>query len=200
MITESIESLNELNVALKMCYKMTDMGELSKTLTPVVRDKTKNCVFIRQEQKYCMEWIKPIQSQPQLTQTWTTTLMIKPVNRSTYQSITSRPGIAQAVSVIVSKFSAGQNTANLTAVKRIPYYLKGTVNFPLKFEWESGTLVGFSDADWAGHQDDRNSTTGNVFLVDGGAVSWLSKNQSTVALFSLWMDATPSVILEDNNL
>ena len=40
------------------------------------------------------------------------------------------------------------------------------------------SLVGFSDADWAGDQDDLRSTTGNVFLL----VSWLSKKQSTVAL------------------
>lgn len=44
------------------------------------------------------------------------------------------------------------------------------------------TWIGYSDADWAGDVDDRHSTSGNVFLLAKGAVSWLSKKQATVAL------------------
>ena len=155
----------------------------------------------------------------------------KPVNQSTYQSMVgsllyaamaTRPDIAQAVSV-VSKFNANPNAAHLTAVKRILRYLKGTVNLALKYEkTESGTLIGFSDADWAGDQDDRRSTTGNMFFLSGGAVSWFSKKQATVALSTaeaeyvalsqaaqegtwlkrllteLGMSDSPTVILEDN--
>ncbi len=101
--------------------------------------------------------------------------------------------------------------------------MKGTLNLALKYERsDSGTLIGYSDADWAGDQDDRRSTTGNVFLLGGGAVSWLSKKQSTVALSTaeaeyvalsqaaqecvwlrrllsdLGMDVSPVMILEDN--
>ena len=42
--------------------------------------------------------------------------------------------------------------------------------------------LGYSDANWAGDLDDRHSTTGNVFVISGGAVSWLSHKQATVAL------------------
>ena len=42
--------------------------------------------------------------------------------------------------------------------------------------------AGYSDADWASSVDDRHSTSGNVMLIAGGAVSWLSKRQATVAL------------------
>lgn len=45
-----------------------------------------------------------------------------------------------------------------------------------------GNLIGYSDADWAGDMDDRHSTSGNVFSLACGAVSWLSKKQATVAL------------------
>ena len=47
---------------------------------------------------------------------------------------------------------------------------------------EDGSLVGYSDADWGGNSDDRHSTTGNLFLIGGGAISWLSKKQAVVAL------------------
>lgn len=99
-----------------------------------------------------------------------------------YAAMATRPDIAQAVSV-VSKFNTNPNTAHLTAVKRILRYLNRTLNLGLKYQRsETGTLAGFSDGDWAGDQDDRRSTTGNIFLLAGGAVSWLSKKQATVAL------------------
>ena len=47
---------------------------------------------------------------------------------------------------------------------------------------DNGTLIGYADADWAGDLDDRRSTSGNLFLLAKGTVSWLSKKQATVAL------------------
>ena len=45
-------------------------------------------------------------------------------------------------------------------------------------------LVGYTDADWAGHKADRRSTSGFVFSLGSGAISWSSKKQPTVALSS----------------
>ena len=41
--------------------------------------------------------------------------------------------------------------------------------------------MGYTDADYAGDVDTRRSTTGFVFILFGGAVSWSSKRQATVA-------------------
>jgi hypothetical protein len=43
-------------------------------------------------------------------------------------------------------------------------------------------VVGYCDADWAGDLEDRRSTTGFVFMMGGGATSWSSKRQPTIAL------------------
>lgn len=43
-------------------------------------------------------------------------------------------------------------------------------------------LVGFCDSDWAADKDQRRSTTGYVFLMNGCPVSWTSRLQSTSAL------------------
>ena len=40
----------------------------------------------------------------------------------------------------------------------------------------------FVDADWAGALNQRRSTSGYVFSLFGGAVSWMIKRQSVVAL------------------
>ena len=94
----------------------------------------------------------------------------------------TRPDIAVGA---VAKFCSKPCEAHLTAVKRIFRYLKGTAEFSLKFmKSDGGELVGYSDADWAGDVDDRHSTTGNLFLMAGGPISWLSKKQPVVALAS----------------
>ena len=43
-------------------------------------------------------------------------------------------------------------------------------------------MEGYSDADWPADSEDRRSTSGNVFLLSSGAISWASQKQLTVAL------------------
>ena len=52
----------------------------------------------------------------------------------------------------------------------------------LQYRPDGENLLGYSDADWANNVDDKHSTTGNVFTMSGGAISWLSQKQTTVAL------------------
>lgn len=49
----------------------------------------------------------------------------------------------------------------------------------------SSVLTGFSDADWGGDIDSRRSTTGFVFMMNGGPVSCQSRSQPSVALSTL---------------
>jgi len=46
-------------------------------------------------------------------------------------------------------------------------------------------LVGYCDADWAGDLEDRRSTTGFVFMMGGGDISWSNKRQPTIALSTM---------------
>ena len=46
------------------------------------------------------------------------------------------------------------------------------------------TLRGFSDSDWAGEKDGSRSTSGYVWMLSGGPVSWKSRLQPIVALSS----------------
>ena len=68
-------------------------------------------------------------------------------------------------------------------IKRLLRYIKGTLMYGLKFiaHQNDDDLYGFADANWAGDVDTRRSTSGYVFMVANGVVSWSSKKQSTVA-------------------
>jgi len=46
-------------------------------------------------------------------------------------------------------------------------------------------IYGFADADLFGDLDKRRCTSGYVFNLFGGAVSWMSKKQSVVALSTI---------------
>jgi hypothetical protein len=93
----------------------------------------------------------------------------------------TRPDLAVATST-VAKFCEHPGPAHWTAVKRILRYLKGTSDWGLLFNPKNDTLVGYSDADWAGDPDSRRSTTGYLFTIGGVPVAWKSKKQATVAL------------------
>lgn len=100
-----------------------------------------------------------------------------------YATIT-RPDISYAVG-LVSQFMQDPRESHWKAAKRILRYLKGTVNYGLKYN-SGGDLVlqGWCDADWASDIDSRRSISGYVFSLGSGAVSWSCKKQPTVALSS----------------
>ena len=65
--------------------------------------------------------------------------------------------------------------------------MHGTASYGLCYEGRPGLdrvvdIHGFVDADWAGDLDRRRSTSGYVFNLFGGAISWMSKRQVVVAL------------------
>lgn len=45
-------------------------------------------------------------------------------------------------------------------------------------------LISFTDSDWAGCATDRKSTTGCLFILGSGVISWASKKQKSIVLSS----------------
>ena len=99
-----------------------------------------------------------------------------------YLSISTRPDITYAVSTL-SRFSSNPTQQHWTALKRVMCYLKGTTNFGINYSKNgSQDCICYSDADWAGDVNDRKSTSGYLFQISGGAVTWSTKKQSCVTL------------------
>ncbi|KAM2761386.1 hypothetical protein COP1_025857 [Malus domestica] len=103
-----------------------------------------------------------------------------------YAMVCTRPDISQAVS-IVSRYMHNPGKRHWQVVKWILRYILGTVDVGLLFQQDKVTgqcVVGYVDSDYAGDLDKRRSTTGFVFTIAGGPVSWRSILQSTVALLT----------------
>lgn len=102
------------------------------------------------------------------------------VGRLIYLSHT-QPDIAYAVSV-VSQFMHQPSVEHMDAVYRILRYLKGSPGKGLFFSNRKMSCVeGYTDADWAGDQTTRRSTSGYFTFVEGNLVTWRSKKQRVVA-------------------
>ena len=97
-----------------------------------------------------------------------------------YASVATRPDISFAVSTL-SQFLNNPGHAHWEAVKRIFRYLSGTRDYELTYGVERHDLLGYTDADGA-VQEHRHAISGNVFLLDGGAISWSSQKQELVTL------------------
>ena len=71
------------------------------------------------------------------------------------------------------------------AIKWILRYIQGTIDVGLKFQKVDKFdqhLIGYVDSDYAGDLDKCRSTTGYVFMMASGPVSWRSTLQSIIVL------------------
>ena len=106
-----------------------------------------------------------------------------------YLMLGMRPDISFAVNK-VAQYSTCYDNTHWTAMKRIFRYIKGTANHTLilggsNLSRSSISLSGSCDADWAGDLDDRRSTTGYLFHVNHGCISWQTHKQASVATSSM---------------
>ncbi|CAN6572790.1 unnamed protein product [Malus baccata var. baccata] len=94
----------------------------------------------------------------------------------------TRPDLSFAVN-LVCQYMHSPRVSHLQAIKRILWYLKGTIDMGLWFSKTSAHLdiQAFSDADWAGCPLDRRSTGGFCIFLGSSIISWSAKKQPTVA-------------------
>src|SRR5271169_498060 len=118
----------------------------------------------------------------------------KKANQQLYQEIIgslnhiavfSRPDISCAVSQL-SQFNKDPSETHLKAARHVLRYLKFTRHWRITYgNAKTLDIRGYADANWGGDKNDRKSTTGYVFIINNGAVSWTSHKQSTVALSTM---------------
>ena len=99
-----------------------------------------------------------------------------------YLAVCTRPDIAQAVGAL-ARYMTAPTTIHWSAALGVLCYLAGTKDYGICFGKDSRSkqLLGYCDSDYAGDLDTRRSTTGYVFILNGGAITWSSRRQQTVA-------------------
>ncbi len=109
----------------------------------------------------------------------------------------TRPDLTYSVRVL-SRFAHNLSQIHCILIKRVLRYVAGSLNVDLRFNRNvnnshsnnphsdhshSDDLVSYSDSDFAGLKDKRHSIDEYVFMLAEGAISHLSKQQQTIALF-----------------
>ena len=204
--TNNLKVMEETKSSLSTKFKMTDLGELTYYLgIQINMDRATRTVTLNQSKyildilrRFKMEECKPV-STPMETNLNLTKNGSNPAHLDSFESqkfpyqsmvgslmyimVGTRPDIAYSVGV-VSQYLQNYGSDQITAVKRIFRYLKGSIDLCLKYTYSGSEydLLGYSDANWGRDIDDRRSTTGYTFLCCNGAISWNSKKQPTVAL------------------
>ncbi|GJZ10708.1 retrovirus-related pol polyprotein from transposon TNT 1-94 [Tanacetum coccineum] len=187
---------NEFANQMTTKFKMSMMGQMSFFLGLQISRCPKG-IFINQS-KYAFEIVKKY---GMLTSDSVDTPMVekskldedlqgKPVDATLYHGMigslmyltSSKPDLIYAV-CLCARYQAKPTENHLNMVKRIFRYLEGTINMRLWYSKDTDmSLTTYLDADHAGCQDTRRSTSGSAQFLGDKLVSWSSKKQKSTAI------------------
>jgi hypothetical protein len=112
-----------------------------------------------------------------------------------YAMLRTRPDLAFTVSML-SKYCLNPTLKYVIAALRVLRYLQKTLRVGITFRGQSNLAIadvtdnlstritGFTDSNWAGNKDTCKSTSGYLFMLYRGVISWKSARQSVVATSS----------------
>ncbi|KAK1419766.1 hypothetical protein QVD17_29081 [Tagetes erecta] len=194
----SLEEIKKFKTQMMLEFKMKDMGLLTYYLGIEV-DQRDDGIILKQS-SYAKKLLKaagmvdcnsckyPMEPRLELTKDEAGKSVDARRFRSNIGSLRyllhTRPDLSYAVGV-TSRFMHEPKESHLNALKHILRYVKGTLNYGLKYSRDRDeTLIGYSDSSHSSNQSDGRCTTGMVFYLGDAIISWNSHKQKTVALSS----------------
>nr|GFA26195.1 uncharacterized mitochondrial protein AtMg00810-like [Tanacetum cinerariifolium] len=107
--------------------------------------------------------------------------LVAPVDNNPFINVFApEPSSDASLSVM---YQALPTKKNLEALKRVFQYLRGTINWGLWYLKDTAmALMAYADADHAGCQDTRRSTSRSPQFFGDKLVSWSSKKQKSNAI------------------
>ncbi|GJX07723.1 retrovirus-related pol polyprotein from transposon TNT 1-94 [Tanacetum coccineum] len=177
-------------------FQMSMMGQMSFFLGLQV-SQSPGGIFINQA-KYALETLKkygmdlsdpvdtPMVDRLKLDED----LMGIPVDQTRFRGMVgslmyltaSRPDLVFVV-CMCARYQAKPTKKHFEAIKRVFWYLKGTINMGLWYPKDNAmSLTAYADADHAGCQDSRRSTSGSAQFLGDRLVSWSSKKQRSTTI------------------
>lgn len=199
ILSSDTTKINWVKDVLKSEFKMKDMGSQSLKYLGININKYEECLVIDQKDylesvlsKFGMLESKPIGTPMDVNLTFNDNNFVIDYNlehkcRSCigslmYAVVGTRPDLCASVSYL-SRYQSKPSEKLWQCLKRVLRYVKGTIDYKLKFVKSNATepLLCYADADFA-RDNDRKSTSGYLLKVYSNPVVWRSKKQSTVAL------------------
>ncbi|KAK8670607.1 hypothetical protein V6N13_037225 [Hibiscus sabdariffa] len=204
IIGNDIPTLQSIKTWLSSCFSMKDLGEAAYILgVKIYRDRSRRLLGLSQStyidkvlKRFSMEESKrgflPMRhgislskemcpSTPQERERMSQIPYASAIGSIMYAMICTRPDLSYALSM-TSRYQANPGEGHWTAVKNILKYLRRTKDVFLVYGGEEELRIkGYTDASFQTDKDDSRSQSGFVFCLNGGAVSWKSSKQDTVA-------------------
>lgn len=100
-----------------------------------------------------------------------------------FPMVYTRPDIAFAAAKL-AQFMDKPKHEHAQCMKTLMRYLRSTIDLRIRYGpygESANQVICYSDADYGGDRVDRKSTTGNLFMLGGGPISWRSRKQTAVA-------------------
>ena len=201
LLGPSLDTVNHTKQALARRYEMSDMGEITSYLgIRIMRNRADRRLEIDQY-GYISEILErfgmadanphntplPAGAEAHLVK-YSGTASLSDIKHFQsligsllYVQIGTRPDIAFAVSRL-AQYAANPSPEHLRLAHYVLGYLAGTTDMCIRYCGATGEgLHGYTDSSLGDQTDDRHSTSGYVFLLADGAISWSSQKQKTVA-------------------
>ncbi|KAL4302115.1 hypothetical protein GQ457_10G009760 [Hibiscus cannabinus] len=204
IIGNDVPNLQSIKTWLSSCFSMKDLGEATYILgVKIYRDRSRRLLGLSQStyidkvlKRFSMEESKrgflPMRhgislskemcpSTPQERERMSQIPYASAIGSIMYAMICTRPDLSYALSM-TSRYQANPGEGHWTTVKNILKYLRRTKDVFLVYGGkEELRIKGYTDASFQTDKDDSRSQSGFVFCLNGGAVSWKSSKQDTVA-------------------
>ena len=90
----------------------------------------------------------------------------------------------------LSRFISNLGDDHWRALERVLRYLKGTMSLGIHYTGYPTVLEGYCDANWISDADEIYATSGYVFSLGGGAVSWKSCKQTILTRSTMEAELT----------
>ena len=101
-----------------------------------------------------------------------------------YAMVSTRTNISYKICVVI-RYMENPGKEQWATVKWMLWYLRGTSDYCITYNGGCELVYGYVDSDFASDLDKMRSTSGYVFTLAGGAISWMPKLQIIIALSTI---------------
>jgi hypothetical protein len=189
----SLKVIEEIKTFLSQCFEMNDLGEADIILNiKLLRDENNGITLVQSHYvdkvlsrlgyADCKSSPTPYDPSVLLRKNQKDTrdqlIYSQIIGSLMYLACAMRLDILFSVSKL-SRFVANLGGDHWHALERVMRYLKGTMSYAIHYTGYPRVLEGYSNSNWISDDaDEIKATSGYVFTLGGGAVSWKSCKQT----------------------